>query len=174
MKRLVLILIGAMVATTAPAWAQQTPKTPKTMVDSYSALADTVLAARRAEANLIRAVLDGHRRAAEAAMKAGDYGMAAAEISLFANEGDNAIGGIRKRLLEGGHHFNAPLEGGHHSNAPEEKQGLYEEGYVVVTRDAKKQALEIAKTLRSATTDEARKAAWGEFATLAEKLLKTE
>ncbi len=41
-------------------------------------------------------------------------------MALFANEGDNAIAGIRKRLVEGGHHHNAAGE----------EQGIFEEGYV--------------------------------------------
>jgi hypothetical protein len=134
------------------------------MVESYEALADTILAVRRAEANLVRALLDGHRHAAEAAVSRGDHAAAAAHVALFANEGDNAIGGVRKRLLEGGHHFNA--EG--------EDKGIYEEGYVVVTREAKKRGLDIAKALRSATTDDARKAAWDEFTALAGEVLGKE
>jgi hypothetical protein len=154
-----LVVTGILALTVSPIWAQETPKT---MVDSYAALADTILAVRKAEANFVRALLDGHRHAAMGAMQRGDHAAAAAQIALFANEGDNAVGGVRKRLLEGGHHFNADGE----------TKGIYEEGYVVVTRAAKKQGLDIAKALRSATTDEARKAAWDEFAALAESLLK--
>lgn len=161
MKRTTLILSGILSLGLTPAWAQQTPKT---MVDSYEALADTILSVRAAEKNFVRALLDGHRHAAEGAMQRGDAAAAAAQIALFANEGDNAIGGVRKRLLEGGHHFNA--EG--------EEKGVYEEGYVVVTREAKKQGLDIAKKLRSATDDAGRKAAWDEFAALADKVLKAE
>jgi len=159
MKRTALAVIAVLAA--APGWAQETPKT---MVESYEALADTILAVRRAEAGLVRALLDGHRHAAEAAVQRGDHEAAAAHIALFANEGDNAIGGVRKRLLEGGHHFNA--EG--------EDKGVYEEGYVVVTREAKKKGLEIAKAMRSATTDDARKAAWNDFAALADEVLGAE
>jgi len=160
MYRKALVLVGAL-AMAATAQAQETPRT---MVDSYEALADTILAVRRAEANLVRALLDGHRHAAEAAMHRGDIETAAAHVALFANEGDNAVGGVRKRLLEGGHHYNA--EG--------EDRGIFEDGYVVVTRDTKTQALAIAKELRSATTDAARQAAWDDFAALAEKVLHTE
>ena len=90
-----------------------------------------------------------------------DWQGAAAEIALFANEGDNAIGGVRKRLLEGGHHFNAAGE----------EQGIYEPGYVVVTREAKKKILAASSALRQATTDEARQKAWDDFAKLAKDLL---
>ena len=99
--------------------------------------------------------------AAKARMTQKDWQGAAAEIALFANEGDNAIGGVRKRLLEGGHHFNASGE----------EQGVYEPGYVVVTREAKKKILAASSALRQATTDEARQKAWDDFAKLAKDLL---
>jgi hypothetical protein len=134
------------------------------MVKSYEALADTILAVRHAEMAFVRALLDGHRHAAEAQMKRGKPETAAAEIALFANEGDNAIGGVRKRLLEGGHHANP--EG--------EEQGIFEDGYVIVTREAKKKCLAASAALRKATTEEARDQAWQEFVKLAEKLLASE
>ena len=66
-----------------------------------------------------------------------DDALAAAELALFANEGDNAIGGVRKKLLEGGHHFNAAGE----------EAGVYEDGYVIVTREAKAAILDPALTV---------------------------
>jgi hypothetical protein len=82
----------------------------------------------------------------------------------FANEGDNAIGGVRKRLLEGGHHFNA--EG--------EEQGIFEPGYVVVNREAKQKLLASSSALRQAKDEMARKAAWDDFAKVAKPLLAGE
>jgi hypothetical protein len=154
-----LILVGTLALVVAlPAFAQQTPPS---MVASYESIADIILASRELEANFVRSLLDGHFHAAKAHMKAGDYAAAAAEMALFANEGDNAVGGVRKRLLEGGHHYNA--EG--------EEKGVYEPGYVIVTREAKVAALAASAALRQATTDDARQKAWDDFAQVAEGLL---
>lgn len=136
-------------------------QTPKTLVTSYDSIADTILAVRRMEADFVRALLDGHRHAAEAQMKRGDFLAAAAEMALFANEGDNAVGGVRKRLVEGGHHHNA---------AGEEK-GLFDSGFVIVTREARKTILELSAKLRSATDAAGRDAVWKEFSQQAAKLL---
>jgi hypothetical protein len=106
-------------------------------------------------------MLDGHRHGAEAYMKAGDAKRAAAEIALFANEGDNAIGGVRKRLVEGGHH--------HHSD--DEATSLYDPGFVIVTRKAKQQALAASAALLAARTDEERDTAWQQFVAVADSLL---
>ena len=153
----VALSLVALAGVAAPAGAQATPPA---LVKTYESLATIILSARQAEADLVRAVLDGHRRAAEAKFKAGDFAGAAAEMALFANEGDNAVGGVRKRLLEGGHHHNA---------AGEEK-GIYEPGYVIVTRTAKQAALQASANLRKATTDAERGAAWAEFAKAADGL----
>jgi len=142
----------------AVAVAQQTPPS---LVAAYDSLADSILAVRAAEEDLVRALLDGHRHAAEALMKQGDWEGVAAQIALFANEGDNAVAGVRKRLVEGGHH---------HNSAGEE-QGIYEEGYVVVTRQAKKQILDLSATIRRAEDDATRQKAWAAFTTAAEQLL---
>jgi len=109
----------------------------------------------------VASLLDGHRHAAEARLKSGDWNGAAGEIALFANEGDNSVGGVRKRLLEGGHHFNA--EG--------EDDGEFEPGYVIVTRQAKVKLLAIALEMRQATSDEARQKAWSDFAAKSAELL---
>ena len=152
-------LVALLVAVLAlPALAQETPKS---MVATYSALADGILALRRTEAEFVRALLDSHLQTAKAHVKEGQWQAAAAQIALFANEGDNAIGGIRKRLLEGGHHHNAAGE----------EQGIYEPGYVIVTKAAKQKALAASSALRQAQTDEARKQAWQQFETVAQELL---
>jgi hypothetical protein len=151
----ILVLLGPVV------WAQETPPP---MVESYDALADTILALRRAERGFVRSLLDGHFHGATQRMKNGDWNGAAAEMALFANEGDNAVGGVRKKLLEGGHHFNA--EG--------EERGLYEPGFVVVTQEAKKEVLAAAVALRQASDDPARQTAWDAFAAIAKKILAKE
>jgi hypothetical protein len=156
------ILLLTLLALAAPFCVAQ--ETPASVVTGYDALADTILALRRAEPAFVAAFLDGHRHGAKARLKAGDYEGCAAEMALFANEGDNAIGGVRKKLLEGGHHYNA--EG--------EEKGIFEPGYVIVTKQAKVDILAAAKEMREATDDEGRKAAWMKFAEIADDLLKME
>jgi len=154
-----VLVIAVMVSFFAlPATAQ---KTPASLVDSYDALADTILALRDAELGLVKAILGRHREAVEAAASRSDWQAAAAEIALFANEGDNAVGGIRKRLLEGGHHFNSSGE----------EQGVFDEGFVVVTREARKKCLDASAALRQASSDEERHQALQGFVNLADELL---
>ncbi len=149
------------VGATGVIGADAAPATPPGLVKSYSALADVILAAKNAEHELVHAILDRHYADAEQAVQAGKWEDAAADMALFANEGDNRIGGVRKRLLEGGHHHNA--EG--------ETKGLFEAGYVIVTTEGKKNALAAMMDLRQATTDPARKAAWEKFDAVARGLL---
>jgi hypothetical protein len=137
-------------------------ETPKSLVASYDALADVILGAKRAEASLVGAILDGHWHHAKQMAAEKKWEEAAAEMSMFANEGDNAVGGIRKRLLEGGHHHNA--EG--------EAQGLFEPGFVIVTKKAKEGVLAAVAALRGASDDAGREAAWADFDRIAADLLK--
>jgi hypothetical protein len=152
-------LAAALFAGSVSAWAQQTPKTS---VDTYESLADAILAVKRTEANFVRTMLEGHVHGGQALFRAGKYEEAAAEMALFANEGDNAIGGVRKRLLEGGHHHNAKGEA----------DGIFEPGFVIVTKKAKQEALAAAADLRKATDDAGRKAAWARFEAVAKPLVK--
>jgi hypothetical protein len=146
----VLALAAVVVATPARA-DQGVSGTPAEIVSTYQTLADAILAVKHTEANLVRAMLAGayaHAQAelgrAKTAIGAKDMNGAkqaveslAALVGQLGSEGDNAIGAVRKRLLEGGHHHNA--EG--------EKQGIYDEGYVVVTRAAKKSFLDASKAI---------------------------
>jgi hypothetical protein len=152
----------------APAQAQSRPtQTPAEMVATYDAVADTILAASKAERKVVLSILAAsyaHAQAelgrARAALKANDDAGAraalenlAAAVGQIGTEGDNAVAGIRKRLLEGGHHANA--EG--------EAQGVYDEGYVVVTKAAKQGFLASSKAiamLASAPKAEALDAEW--------------
>ena len=59
-------------------------------------------------------------------------------MALFANEGDNAIAGTRKRLVDGGHH--------HHADG--EAKGQYESGFVIVTKGSKVHILAASAALR--------------------------
>lgn len=156
----VLVLIAtALLAGPAPA-----QETPPAMVKTYDTLADIILSIDALEGDFTRAVLEGHRHAASALFERGDFAGAAAQMALFASEGDNAMGGVRKRLLRGGHHH-------HHSDASTE--GEYEPGYMVVTRDAKKKILAASTALARAETDAERKQAWKSFESIADGLLKS-
>jgi hypothetical protein len=157
---LILVLISTALLA-GPALAQETRPA---MVKTYNALADIILAVDALEANFVRAVLDGHRHAAAAMFERGDFAGAAAQMALFASEGDNAMGGVRKRLLQGGHHH-------HHADASME--GEYEPGYVIVTREAKKKILGASAALRRAKTDAERKQAWNTFDDVADGLMKS-
>jgi hypothetical protein len=143
----------AAVALAAPAAHAQAPApaTPREIVVAYEALADTILGANKTEEKLVRAILaasyghaQGELARARAALKAGDVAGArsaienvATAVGQIGTEGDNAVAGIRKRLLQGGHH----------ANAVGETQGIYDEGYVVVTKAAKQAFLESSKAL---------------------------
>ena len=154
-------LIAAAAVLSLMAWTRPAQMTPAPMAETYSSLADAILALKHTEAGFCRSMLDGHFHAARAFTERGNSERAAAEMALFAAEGDNAIAGVRKRLLEGGHHHNA--EG--------EAKGIYEPGFVIVTRRAKEGALAASAAMRQAGTDDARKAAWKQFAEIAEPLL---
>ena len=151
-------LIAALAATPGTAQAQARPTaTPPEMVAAYEALADTILGAKKTEVKLVHSILAAtyaHARAelgrARAALNAGDAAAAkaatenvAAAVGQIGTEGDNAVAGIRKRLLEGGHHANA--EG--------EAQGIYDDGYVVVTKAAKQAFLDSSKAIAMLARD---------------------
>jgi hypothetical protein len=160
-RSFVLVLITTALLA-GPALAQQTPPA---MVKTYDTLADIILSIDALEADFARAVLEGHRHAASALFESDDFTGAAAQMALFASEGDNAMGGVRKRLLKGGHH--------HHHHADASKEGEFEPGYVIVTRDAKKRILAASAALRQAKTDAERKQAWQTFDGIAGGLMKS-
>lgn len=137
-------------------------ETRKSLVASYDSLADTILGAKKTEHNLVMAILETHANAARRQWGDKKYEECAAEMALFANEGDNAIGGIRKRLVEGGHHHNA--EG--------EAKGTYEPGFVIVTKNAKKKAMDASSMLLGAKDEKDRKAAWEAFDSVATPILE--
>jgi hypothetical protein len=154
MMRLGILALAAAVAfgllAPAPASAQ-VGGTPAEMVDTYNTLADGILALKHTEENLVKSILAAtvaHSQVslgrALAAIEKGDGAAAkaavealAADVGQLATEGDNAVGAVRKRLLEGGHHHNAAGEA----------QGVYDEGYVVVTRDAKAKLLASSRAI---------------------------
>ena len=144
---LALAAVPAEAATPGP----PPPATPKEMVATYDALADVILGANKAESKLVLSILAatyGHAQGelgrAQKALKAGDPATAHAAVENLATavgqigtEGDNAVAGVRKRLLEGGHHHNAAGEA----------QGIYDQGYVIVTKAAKQAFLDSSKAI---------------------------
>lgn len=142
-----ILLAGALPARAA----EGAGETPSAMVASYKTLADAILAVKKTEANLVRSILtSAHERAqaemgrARSALKGNDMKGAqaaiedvAAAVGQIGSEGDSSVGAIRKRLLEGGHHHNADGEA----------KGIYDEGFVIVTKTAKAQFLDAAKAI---------------------------
>jgi hypothetical protein len=163
-------VVAGWVMSSAPLGAAEgsaTPTTPMEMVATYETLADAILAVKKTEGNLVRSILGAayaHAQVelgrARQAMKGTDakaiqssLETLAATVAQIGTEGDSAVAGVRKRLLEGGHHHNA--EG--------ETKGIYDEGYVVVTRAAKQSFLEASRAigqLAHAPKAEALEAEW--------------
>ena len=152
-RQFVLVIFAAAVmASAAPVAAQGHPTgTPVEMVKTYESLAEAILAVKATEDRLVRSILSatyahaqvelgraratiqGHdAKGSQSALEA-----LAADVGQIASEGDSAVGAVRKRLLEGGHH--------HHADG--EAKGIYDEGYVVVTRVAKQAFLDSSRAL---------------------------
>jgi hypothetical protein len=150
------VLVGAL-ASPAAAQAGSQPATPAEMVATYNTLADGILALKNTEANLVRSILsaahahaqvqlDRARKAIagnDAAGARGAIEAVAADVAQIATEGDNAVGAVRKRLLQGGHHHNAAGEA----------QGIYDEGFVIVTKAAKQRLLESSRAIAAMGRD---------------------
>ena len=169
----------ALVAPAAPAAAGGVTGTPAEMVTTYHSLADGILALKRTEKNLVRSILAatvahgqatlGHAQkamqAADAKAASGAIEALASDAGQIATEGDNAVGAVRKRLLEGGHHHNAAGEA----------QGIFDEGYVIVTRAAKTKLLESSRAIAAMATApkaDALAAEWKKVETVVGELLK--
>ena len=139
------------VSLASPAAAQSAPATPAEMVATYNTLADGLLALKGTESNLVKAILAATKAHGEVqlaratrAISANDAAGAkaaiealAADVAQLGTEGDNSVAAVRKRLIEGGQHHNAAGEA----------QGIYEEGYVIVTRAAKAKFLESSRKI---------------------------
>ncbi|HZE89956.1 MAG TPA: hypothetical protein VE404_10425 [Verrucomicrobiae bacterium] len=102
----------------------------------YQKVADSILADHDAEAQIVRALLAVERDLALASLGRGDLKTAASRIGDFATEGGAAVEPIRSRLLKGGHHHHADDSG---------PQAIYDEGYVVLTKKLKVEALDLGK-----------------------------
>lgn len=142
-RALLLVALPVLLAA-APGTA-----TPPELVATYDRLADAILACDRAEEDLVRSILamtyrHGEAAVAKAKVKLQARQDAKAEVeevatlaSQLGNEGDASVAAIRKRLVEGGHHHNAAGE----------SQGIFDEGFVIVTKAAKKAFLDSASRL---------------------------
>src|SRR5262245_24325131 len=168
-------LLGGIAASVPSAPQQGPPSTPPEIVPTYNSLSDAILAVKKTEHDLVMAMLAGTFRHAEvkvaqAIAKAGqpakeEIEAIAALVAQMGNEGDASVAAVRKRLLEGGHHHNS--EG--------EKQGIFDEGFVIVTKTAKAQFLEAARSLgqlAKAPKAEALEAEWTKVETAWSALMK--
>jgi hypothetical protein len=100
-------------------------RTPDKLVKRYNDLATDILDTRKREVDVVREIVKAtHDQAAGAVVRAkkaigaSDAGAAktaieeaAVLVGQLGTEGDLAVAGVRKRLVEGGHHFNPLLSG---------------------------------------------------------------
>jgi len=178
-QALLVAAVAIALLAPAPAAAGQASGTPAEMVATYDSLADGILALKRTEKNLVEAILAGtvahgqvNLARAATAIEKGDSGAArtavealASNVGQLATEGDNAVGAVRKRLLEGGHHHNAAGEA----------QGIYDDGYVIVTRAAKAKLLASSRAIAgmaSAPKADALEAEWKKAQSVVAELMK--
>ena len=120
--------------------------TPPDMVATYGTLADAIIANRKTESNLVHSILAltyGHAEATMGRIKSkldakqdarSEVESLATLVAQLGNEGDAAVAAVRKRLIDAGHHHNSAAE----------KQGIYDEGFVVVTRVARQGFIDAA------------------------------
>lgn len=175
------LVLAVLLASAVPAAAQATasPATPPEMVATYSALADAILAVKKTESDLVRSILaatyaHGEVQLARAQRSIGASDAAgartavealASDVAQLATEGDAAVAAVRKRLLEGGHHHNAAGEA----------QGIYDEGFVIVTKAAKQKLLESSRTIgqmAGSPKADALAAEWQKVKTVYSELMK--
>lgn len=176
---LLLGLAAALASGPAAAQGNASPATPAEMVATYSSLADSILALKRTEEDLVRSIVAAANAQAQVelgraqkAMAAGDAKTAqwalealAADVGQIATEGDNSVGAVRKKLLDGGHHHNAAGEA----------QGIFDEGFVIVTRAAKTKLLESSRSIGQmarAPNADALEAEWKKVKAIVAELLK--
>lgn len=149
-----LCLFAAFVASVAGlayAIPGQAPQTSPGLVNTYSEFATVLLASKKTEASLVRAICtDAYqgamRELAQATLAMGggkneeaarQVEAAATLVAMIATEGDKAVAGVRNRLLEGGHH--------HHAKA--EIAEKYDPGYVIIDKTEKQKLLDEAGAL---------------------------
>jgi hypothetical protein len=188
MKRasiIMLCLFAALVSTAALAQMKvpegRPASTPAQLVEAYDSLADTIIAVKKTEWNLVHSILamtyshaQGTVAEAKAKIKAGkdaraDIEKLAALVSQLGNEGDAAVAGVRKRLVDAGAHHH------HHHHAKKDEEPTHDKGFVIVTREAKRGLLEAAGRIgRMAGSPDAAAldAEWGKVQSLFQSLHK--
>lgn len=149
-----LMAVIVMVPTLGAHHESGSVATPAQLVASYDSLADIIIAGKKTEWNLVHAILSStysHGQATvgmiRSKLEAGEDASEQIEklatlVAQIGTEGDSAVNAVRKRLVEAGHH--------HHASAGDEE--IYDTGYVIVTREAKKVFLEAAGSLARMTT----------------------
>jgi hypothetical protein len=150
--RLAAIAGAVLGASVAPAAAQSVDSgTPPEMVATYNTLADGLLALKRTEENLVKSILAAAKAhgevqlmrakraigASDAAASKTAVEALASDVAQLGTEGDNSVGAVRKKLIEGGQHHNAAGEA----------QGIFDEGFVIVTKAAKQKLLESSRRI---------------------------
>lgn len=135
--------------------SQSGPTSDAGLVAKYDQLASEILDTRKKEVEVVRTLLNNTFRDAEAALGRAREALKtpnstaagpavenlAILVSYIATEGDASVARVRKRLIEGGHHFNplgpagAGPEGAHHGapgapahNAPQGQAGHHAPG----------------------------------------------
>ena len=147
---LMVALTLALAAPPAAAQIKEVPTAPE-FVSTYNSLADAILALHQTEEHMVRSILaaayehaDEHLNRAQQAIVAKNVAdtkslieALAVDVGQLATEGDNSVGAVRKRLILGGAHHNAAGEA----------QGIFEEGYVIVTKAAKAKLLASSRAI---------------------------
>lgn len=176
---LAVVMMSAGLSAPAAAQAPADTGTPREMVATYQTLADGLLALKATEANLVRSILAAayahgevqlaRARKAIAAKDAADTRAAlealAADVAQMATEGDSSVAAVRRKLVDAGQHHNAAGEA----------QGLYDEGYVIVTRTAKQKLLDASRAIAKLTAGAdtaALDAEWKKVQAVAGEMLK--
>lgn len=151
MKLLICAVVASLSAV--PLVAPRPPMAPTSgetalvgLAGVYQTVADSILANKNSEKNLVLAILKVERdlvvealdraAASESGGAGAELQSAARRLGEFATEGGAIIEPIRNRLLQGGHHHHASDSG---------PEALFDSGYVVLTKALKREALALAK-----------------------------
>ncbi len=117
--------------------AAAAPVSDPSLVSKYDALANEILETRHREVAMVRSILEATYRDTASALgqvrdtlRSPDAAAArpaveklATLVAYIATEGDASVAGVRKRLIEGGHHFNSLTPSGGASGTHAGAQG---------------------------------------------------
>jgi hypothetical protein len=138
-------------AATSPAAPEKMtgPTSDPKLVARYDSLATQIIDTRKTEVEIVRALLESTYKDAETALARARETLRSADrssarpalenvaivVGYLATEGDPSVARVRKRLIEGGHHFNplGPSGGaagsGHHGDAAQKSAAQGEAGH---------------------------------------------